>query len=191
MFGGVSVRFPVYLVPNWDHILRRRQMARFNLDDYTTVAERIDLFWEAFPEGRILTQLVHFEPGQCVVRAEIFLDRADTVPVTSDYAEERLDTSPVNRTSMVENCTTSAIGRSLADLGSRFSGSKRASREEMQKVERLKTVSATPVPDGFEDTLASVKTLEELHQLWEDALKAGFSQAVVSEFSKRKEELGG
>jgi len=166
-------------------------MARFNIDDYTTVAERIDLFWQAFPEGRILTELVHFEPGQCVVRAEIYLDRADTVPVTSDYAEERLDSSPVNKTSMVENCTTSAIGRSLADLGSRFSGSKRASREEMQKVARLDSVQATAVPDGFEHTLAAVASMEELHKLWDEALRAGYSQAVVNEFSKRKEELGG
>jgi hypothetical protein len=57
-------------------------------------------------------------------------------PSQRDYAEERIDSSPVNRVSMVENCATSAIGRALADFGGEFTGAKRPSAEEMQKVAR-------------------------------------------------------
>ena len=40
----------------------------------------------------------------------------------------------VNKTSHVENCETSAIGRALANMG--LHGSKRPSREEMQKTQQ-------------------------------------------------------
>jgi hypothetical protein len=166
-------------------------MARFNPDEYTTVAERIDRFWAKFPDGRILTQLIHFNEDQCVVRAEVFLDREDVVPVTSDYAEERLNGSPVNKTSMVENCATSAIGRALADLGGEFTGKKRASREEMEKVQRLKETKTVDIPEHFWADLAAVSSFDELTALWESTIAEGFSQSVVKDFSKRKEELGG
>jgi hypothetical protein len=167
-------------------------MARFNLDQYMTVAERVDLFWQRYPSGRLSTELVHFEPDQCVVRAEVYADKDDEFPITSNYAEERLDSSPVNRTSMVENCATSALGRAIGDLGSDFTGAKRPSREEMAKVERLKAQEATQgAPEGFADQLAGVESVEALHELWEEALKGGYSQTVVKEFSARKRELGG
>lgn len=166
-------------------------MARFNPDEYTTVAERIDRFWAKYPGGRISTELVHFEPGQCVIKAEVFADKDDVMPMASDYAEERLDTSPVNKTSMIENCATSAIGRALADLGGEFTGKKRASREEMEKVERLKNKPDAGIPETFWADLAAVGSLDELHALWESTITDGFSQLVVKDFSKRKEELGG
>jgi len=166
-------------------------MARFNIDEYMTVAERIDLFWNTFENGRILTELVHFEPGQCVVKAEVYLDREDEVPVTVDYAEERIDGSPVNKTSMVENCVTSAIGRAISDLGREFSGSKRPSREEMEKVQRLseKPTSVKPVPDEFWGLLAGVKSVDDLNALWAEAVSGGYSDKVVADFRTRKEEL--
>lgn len=163
-------------------------MARFNPEDYTTVAERIDRFWAKYPSGRIATEMVHFEPGQCIIKAEVFADKDDVMPMTSDYAEERLDGSPVNRTSMVENCATSAIGRALADLGGEFTGSKRPSREEMQKVERMKS-DPVKVPDHFWPALAAVQDLASLRELWDKALQAGYSGVVGKDFSKRKEEL--
>ena len=108
-------------------------MARFDISQYSTVAERIDAFWKKYEKGRLHTELVHFSPEQVVIRAEVYLDRDDLRPVTVDYAEERLDSSPVNRVSMVENCATSAIGRALADLGGEFTGAKRPSAEECRK----------------------------------------------------------
>jgi hypothetical protein len=109
-------------------------MPRFDLSQYSTVAERIDKFWAKYPDGRIHTELVHFSAEQVVVKAAIFTRFDDDLPTTTDYAEERPDTSPVNRVSFVENCATSAIGRALADLGGEFTGTKRPSREEMAKV---------------------------------------------------------
>ena len=62
-------------------------MPRFDLSQYSTVAERIDAFWAKYPEGRLHTEVVHFSPEQVVIRAEVYLDRDDERPVTVDYAE--------------------------------------------------------------------------------------------------------
>ncbi len=55
-------------------------MARFDLSQYSTVAERIDAFWAKYPDGRLHTELVHFSPEQVVIRAEVYLDRKDERP---------------------------------------------------------------------------------------------------------------
>jgi hypothetical protein len=151
-------------------------MTRFDITQYTTVAERINMFWEQYPEGRIHTELAHFTPEHVVIKAEIYLDREDIIPVTSDYAEERPDTSPVNRVSMVENCATSAIGRALADLGGAFTGAKRPSAEEMQKVQRHETSQKQ------RDWLAEAMDLTDvdlLRMLWAEAQQAGANPNIL------------
>jgi hypothetical protein len=164
-------------------------MARFDLSQYSTVAERIDLFWAKYPDGRIHTELVHFSPDQVVVKASVFTRFDDEMPTTTDYAEERPDTSPVNRVSFVENCSTSAIGRALADLGGEFTGAKRPSREEMSKVQRHEAQPVNPVPDDFIALVESATTLDELKSLWADAVSGGYSKTVQDVVTKRKGEL--
>lgn len=162
-------------------------MARFDLSQYSTVAERIDAFWKKYPNGRLHTELVHFSPEQCVIRAEVFLDRDDARPVTTDYAEERIDGSPVNRVSMVENCATSAIGRALADLGGEFTGAKRPSAEEMQKVARHDTSQKT------RDWLAEAMTLTDvdlLRMLWAEAQQAGADPDVLAKVKAHAGSIG-
>jgi len=54
---------------------------------------------------------------------------------STGYASEIEGTGGANNVDALANCETSAIGRTLANMG--LSGNKRASREEMQKVERV------------------------------------------------------
>jgi len=42
----------------------------FDLLQYQTAQERIDLFWLKFPNGRLYTELVSFTPEQVVFKAE-------------------------------------------------------------------------------------------------------------------------
>jgi hypothetical protein len=162
-------------------------MARFDISQYSTVAERIDKFWKAHERGRLHTELVHFSPEQVVIKAEVYLDRDDPRPVTVDYAEERIDSSPVNRVSMVENCATSAIGRALADLGGDFTGSKRPSAEEMMKVQRHDENAKK------RDWLAEAEKLTDvdaLRLLWAEASQGGATPTVLGKVRARAEQLG-
>lgn len=113
----------------------------FNLQDYETVEERLRRFWAAHPQARIIT-INHTTEGdrnrsQWVVEARIYFDEVNHIantPKGTGWAFEADGAGMANKTSALENCETSAIGRALANIG--FSGNKRASREEMQKVAR-------------------------------------------------------
>ena len=132
-----------------------------SLEDYEPVADRLVKFWAAHPDGRIVNDLVTFEGDRCIVRSSIYFHKDDPHPVAVDYAEEIRDTSgrrSVNAASHIENCSTSATGRSLSLCG--FSSStdgsgagwaKKPSREEMQKVERRGETTITSPADTLSE----------------------------------------
>ena len=110
-----------------------------SIEDYEPVASRLARFWEKHPEGRVITKLITIEGDRVVVQADIYVDREDDRPIATDFAEEIRGSNNVNKTSHVENACTSAIGRALADcdFASSTDWTRRPSREEMQKVERM------------------------------------------------------
>jgi hypothetical protein len=110
-----------------------------SIEDYEPVASRLARFWDKHPEGRVITKLITFEGDRVIVQADIYVDREDDRPVATDFAEEIRGSNNVNKTSHVENACTSAIGRALADcdFASSTDWTRRPSREEMQKVERM------------------------------------------------------
>lgn len=114
-------------------------MARFDLDDYEPVEDRIRAFWEKYPEGSITTKLLHHNEKQFIVEASAYATRVNEFGgqlLSTGLAEETVGSSPVNRTNALENCETSAIGRALANAGFATKG-KRPSREEMEKADRV------------------------------------------------------
>jgi hypothetical protein len=110
-----------------------------SIEDYEPVASRLARFWEKHPEGRVITKLLTFEGDRVIVQADIYVDREDDRPVATDFAEEIRGSNNVNKTSHIENAATSAIGRALADcdFASSTDWTKRPSREEMSKVQRM------------------------------------------------------
>ncbi len=110
-------------------------MAFFNLEDYQSVQDRVALFWQTYPNGRIHTEIVLINEKEIVIKASVFTDREDHRPATIDFAQESVTAKGVNSTSWVENCATSATGRAISLLGEAFSPKgKRPSKEEMTKV---------------------------------------------------------
>src|SRR5687768_12316978 len=103
--------------------------------DYATVAERITLFYERYPTGRILTRLHSRTEREITFRALVFRDSADAKPAATGWASEREGDGEINEVACLENTETSAIGRALANLGFTAS-SRRPSREEMTKAAR-------------------------------------------------------
>ena len=101
------------------------------LKDYIEVNVRIMKFYEKYPEGRILTEIVKWENEVIVMKATAYRDEKD-IPAATGYAYEKEGSSFINKTSALENCETSAVGRCLAILGFEIKKSV-ASSEEVAK----------------------------------------------------------
>lgn len=162
-------------------------MPRFNLDEYDLVENRIAKFLEDYPDGRIVTREMTGEAdrakGYWVVEAEIFTDHEDQharCPKATGWAFEIEGTAGANATSALENCETSAIGRALANAG--YSGKKRPSQEEMKKVAR----ADNPVPADFVEKVSTAESMDSLMELWDTAVKNGWSDELGKVFSARK-----
>ena len=122
-------------------------MAKFNLDNYETVEDRLKAFWRDHPNARISTEIAHITTeGTCVtIRAEIFKQEEDARPVSTGIAQETKGQGGfANADAWMENCETSAIGRALANWKYQGSTKPRPSREEMSKVGNQKPDQETP-----------------------------------------------
>jgi hypothetical protein len=116
----------------------------FDLKNYEEVKDRIPLFYAAYPDGRIITDVMSDTDklDTCVVKATLFKNAEEQnnyCPLATGLAFEKMGSTPVNRTSHLENCETSAIGRALANLNMKKSTAPRPSREEMEKVQRMES----------------------------------------------------
>ena len=106
----------------------------FNLDDYEDVAARVLRFQKAYPEGRIVTDVIQFNPekGIILISAQIYRNATDTLPAAVDYAFG--DASTFNagmRKWYVEDTSSSAIGRSLSLV---LETAKKPTKQNMQRV---------------------------------------------------------
>ena len=116
----------------------------FNLANYEDVDTRIHKFYETYPDGSILTELITNEEKEGIVifKAVAYRTHVDTAPSAIGYARGARKDRGVDRDFWFENCETSAIGRCLANLGLSAKG-KRASSLEMAKVNEAQ--SDTPI----------------------------------------------
>lgn len=126
-------------------------MANFDLSKYIPVHARIAEFYEKYPDGRIVTEIVRLneDSGFVCIKASAYRNRDDAEPSSTGHAFEIRGQGYVNTTSFIENGETSAVGRALANLGFKIDNGI-ASREEMQKVERM-TNGAGPTNNGAQN----------------------------------------
>jgi hypothetical protein len=133
----------------------------FDLSNYETVEERLVRWWAAYPDGQIVTTMVHYDGKTVVFRAEGIVAGHT---IATGFAEEVHGSSPVNKTSFVENCETSAIGRMIGNSPLGTKPGARPSRQEMQKVERS---GFPPAPEAH-GGLATPKQLNYIKKLAKD-----------------------
>lgn len=165
-------------------------MAYFNLNEYQTVQERVEIFRQLHPAGRIVNEIVLINEKEVVMKSSVYLDVNDAHPVAVDFAQETVGTKGVNSTSWVENCATSAAGRALALLGGGMSPKgKKPSREEMAKVEQ----NTPKIERDFLNEARSLKSdVAALRVIYSDAKKANADVNVlkaIENFAKSAETL--
>ena len=116
-------------------------MARFNINDYEMVKDRIPLFYEAHEDGRICTEIISETSDRVAIKAYLYKSLEEQVscaPLSTGIAMENEvppDEKGVHK--YYENCETSAIGRALANLDMYDKTKDRASKEEMIAAELM------------------------------------------------------
>ena len=127
------------------------------LQNYETVAQRIAKFWNDYPNGKILTELLENGGNYWIFKATIYGELTDSNPIATGHAHEVIGASAINKTSALEVCETSAVGRALALAG--YHGSGIASVEEINRAKTRQAEPAdTPAPTKIElpKTMAAV-----------------------------------
>ena len=140
-------------------------MAKFNLENYETVEDRLKIFWKDNPDGIKETEIVHITTdGTCVtIRAELYKDLTDARPVTTGTAQETKGQGGfANADAWMENCETSAIGRALANWKYQGSNKPRPSREEMSKVSDSKPAAPKKKPIAQETKTSLSNEMKEI-----------------------------
>ena len=172
------------------------------LKDYIEVNVRIMKFYEKYPEGRILTEIVKWENEVIVMKATAYRDEKD-IPAATGYAYEKEGSNFINKTSALENCETSAVGRALAILGFEIKKSV-ASKEEVANVQLQQatinkssdgfgTVSFNPTtPQGYNNDYKI--TQKQFNRLMAISSKAGYNKEkldlmVQKKYNKKSSEL--
>ena len=164
---------------------------RFSLDDYETVESRIKRFYEDHPDGRIITEnetIPEYRAEKIwVVKSLVFFTGEDVergCPKATGLAYEVDSASGPQQSSALEVCETSSIGRALANAG--YSGNKRASREEMEKVQRFEEQAKNR---DWVAEAAELKDVDRLRLLWGEASKAGAPTEVLEKVKAYAESI--
>jgi hypothetical protein len=163
-------------------------MAHFNLGDYETVEERIKRWYKDNPEGRIVTDnittLQDRQVGTWVTKSYVYLnadDQARGLPKATGLAFEIDSSKGPQATSALEVCETSSIGRALANAN--YSGNKRASRTEMEKVARGQTPVA-PLKDWLIMAQSMGDDIDGLRLLYSEAKTANAPKETLDRIAE-------
>ena len=132
---------------------------------YIDVAQRIQGFWELYPQGRIVTEMVADDGKRCVFKAEAYdMAEGGAGLLATGHAYEVNSGRGVNATSYIENCETSAVGRALGMLGIGSTDSIASADEVMNAQQRHAQAAKTaqkpapaPQPQGGELKAAKVR----------------------------------
>ena len=175
-------------------------MAAFNPADYETVAERIKRFYNDYPSGRIVTKNLTTKQDRLastwVVQAKVYIPNPEWgsenvydqyVLKATGLAFEVDGQGMANKTSALENAETSSIGRALANAN--YSGDRRSSREEMEKVARANAPKRDWLGDS--EALALVYNLDGLRKLYSEAVSNRVQPEIVEKIKAYGNDLAG
>jgi hypothetical protein len=120
----------------------------FDLKNYEDVQSRVKRWQEAYPMGRIVTEIVEFsaEKGHVLVKASCYRDDVTELPAGVDFAFGNVAFYPTHmKRFFIEDTATSAVGRAISlVLPTEF----KPTQQDMQKVEKPKYETASSVVDN-------------------------------------------
>jgi len=146
------------------------------IQNYETVAQRLERFWTDHPGGKVITELLEAGSNYWIFKATIFKKADDLNPISTGHAHEVIGASQINKTSALEVCETSAVGRALALAG--YHGSQIASAEEITRakqrqnepdpkaIKRIEFISSA-VPPAQSDKIKTIVVKKYLDLLTE------------------------
>lgn len=143
--------------------------------DYAKVADRIKIFWEENPNGKIDTEREDISDNKVRFIARIWRDSKvilDLATVGTDVNIIKLTANAMASADATkkgdkenEKLETVAVGRALAMLGYLASGEV-ASREEMEQFEAYKADLFQDEIDKTIEKMKKAKTIDELRKLY-------------------------
>jgi hypothetical protein len=167
-------------------------MANFNLNDYELVETRIRKFYSLYEDGRIITENVSTPEDRAktmfVTKTSVYTSLAEHaagLPKATGHAFEIEGGMGAAKFSSLEVCETSSIGRALANMS--LSGNKRASREEMQKVERMDAWEKPLI--NWAEEIANLEHADGARGLYALAKAENAPKAVLEAITARGKEL--
>lgn len=143
--------------------------------DYAKVADRIKIFWEENPNGKIDTEREDISENKVRFIARIWRDSKVILDLATVGTDINIVKLTANATASAdaakkgdkenEKLETVAVGRALAMLGYLASGEV-ASREEMEQFEAYKADLFQDEIDKTIEKMKKAKTIDELRKLY-------------------------
>ena len=167
--------------------------------DYAKVADRLKLFWEQNPNGKIETERENIADNKVRFIARIWRNGADVIELAKTGATAEIIKMTANATGSAdatkkgdkenEKLETVAVGRALAMLGYLASGEV-ASREEMEEFEEYKKEQKTQAIMQAIEALQDCKSLDEMRELWgKFQLEIRIEPTVIAAKDKMKKQF--
>ena len=138
--------------------------------EYAKVADRLKVFWEENPNGKIETERENLPNNKIRFIARIWRNGSDVTDLIKTGASLEVIKLSANSTASAdatkkgdkenEKLETVAVGRALAMLGYLASG------EEMEQFEEFKSQKILEEVEKAIDELDSAKTMEELRNIF-------------------------
>lgn len=183
--------------------------------DYAKVADRIKIFWEENPNGKIDTEREEIPGNKVRFIARIWRDSKVVLDLATVGTDINIVKLTANATASAdaakkgdkenEKLETVAVGRALAMLGYLASGEV-ASREEMEQFEAYKADLFQDEIGKTIDEMKKAKTIDELRKLYvslsaelrtdkeilnlKDELKKKLTEKLPAKKSIKKEDEG-
>ena len=169
--------------------------------EYAKVADRLKLFWEQNPNGKIATVRENLKDNKIRFVARIWRNKEEVIELAKAGVSLEIINETASSTGSAdaikkgdkenEKLETVAVGRALANLGYLASGEV-ASREEMEAFEEYKAEKSEKALAEAMAKINKAKSLAELQKAFTEAItNKSFNKKQLEEIIKAKDEVKG